>query len=237
MVGLHYNEMSISAPCIDSAFTAKKPENRSFQSPVGKVGLRPVCQHGCFHHSDVHDLCSVQFSHDPLIRAYHAKIELPIRSDERHFLTDDDEHRHVIDFTGYSPFVDLAPKRLSTPGIGKAGVASDFDSILRCRQHKLGSVRLPVFVQQVINQPKAVEGLTLRRTFSVDEATAPGLAMLAPGTRGFCDLFNRHDLAAKRAISAGLFRRRYVGHGAPDPRAPWFSDFENRIMSGDDVAT
>jgi hypothetical protein len=38
-VGLHYNEISIAAPCNDSAFTAKKPENRNFQSPVGKVGL------------------------------------------------------------------------------------------------------------------------------------------------------------------------------------------------------
>ena len=38
-LGLHYNKIPISAPCNDSAFTAKKPENRNFQSPVGKVGL------------------------------------------------------------------------------------------------------------------------------------------------------------------------------------------------------
>jgi hypothetical protein len=38
-LGLHYNKIPIAAPCNDSAFTAKKPENRNFQSPVGKVGL------------------------------------------------------------------------------------------------------------------------------------------------------------------------------------------------------
>jgi hypothetical protein len=38
-LGLHYNKIPIAAPCNDSTFTAKKPENRNFQSPVGKVGL------------------------------------------------------------------------------------------------------------------------------------------------------------------------------------------------------
>src|SRR5271168_4066080 len=39
VVGLHYSEVSTPTHCIDSAFTAKKPENRNFPGPVGKVGL------------------------------------------------------------------------------------------------------------------------------------------------------------------------------------------------------
>jgi hypothetical protein len=39
VVGLHYSEISTPAHCIDSAFTAKKPENRNFPGSVGKVGL------------------------------------------------------------------------------------------------------------------------------------------------------------------------------------------------------
>lgn len=117
------------------------------------------------------------------------------------------------------PLVYLAPKRLLAPSIWKARVASDFDSIVRCRQHKSGFVRLPVLFQLVINQPKAAEGLALGWPDIVDQTTAPRFAMRAPRTHRLCEFLDRHHLAAERAIATDLSRRRCGAHGRITGRA------------------
>jgi hypothetical protein len=57
VVGLHYSEISTPAHCIDSAFTAKKPENRNFPGSVGKVGLEDGI-HGPGYSEGVIILCT-----------------------------------------------------------------------------------------------------------------------------------------------------------------------------------
>src|SRR5258706_3372202 len=138
-------------------------------------------QVGCLHHGDVHDLRPLDLSHNPLIRAYNAKIKLPIVRDQYHSFACDHDHRYISGPSGHGPFLDLAAKRLFAPGVGKTRVASDFNSVLRCCQNKFGPARLPVLVQPFINQPKAAVGLTLGRPGSIHEPAAPRFAMPAPG--------------------------------------------------------
>ncbi|MGZ3290811.1 MAG: hypothetical protein ACXU87_22555, partial [Xanthobacteraceae bacterium] len=162
---------------------------------------------GCFRHGGVHDPTSLDLPHNSFIRLHDAEIKLPFGSDQNHSLTCHDDHRDVMRFTGYGPFAYFAPLGLLAPGIGKAGVTPDFNSVFRCRQDKPGFARPPVVVQQVIHQPKAAEAPALARPVGINLATAPRLAVRAPRPHGLRQLFNRHHLAAKGAVSARLPQR------------------------------
>jgi hypothetical protein len=63
-------------------------------------------------------------------------------------------------------------------------------------------IRLPVRRQRLIRSPEAIERGTLAGADLVDLAALAGRAMLAPFARGFAELGNVVDLAAKRAAAA-----------------------------------
>jgi len=103
-------------------------------------------QIGGFHHRGGHDLGPAEFSHNPLVRVHHAKIKAKIKLAIGGTRIIFSPVITIMGFARYRAVVYLAPKGLSAPGIGKARIASDFNSVLRRRQNKLGPVRLSVLI-------------------------------------------------------------------------------------------
>src|SRR3954470_9715311 len=151
---------------------------------------------------------------DPVALLHDTQVDIAIRQyDDRALADRHDDFRALIQ-TPLRPCLEAGNVRLLLPGIRPRRIDDDLRVAVAIHQQEFADGRFPALVEVRRMQPAADEGPTLARTAFVNGATARGLAMAAPDTRGLLQLDDAHDLAAHRAVAAFAGRQwRALGRG------------------------